>query len=89
MNNKQWSKTEIEKLTALRLDGLTWEEISMAMGISANCARKAFYRYVREDVEPRGQASAPKVLIFDIETAPMEAYVWGLFNHPGCDEYQI
>jgi uncharacterized protein YprB with RNaseH-like and TPR domain len=80
MNKKQWSKSEIEKLMSLRLDGLTWEEISSAMAISPNCARKAFYRYGRDDAKPHGTVEHPKVLILDIETAPMQGYFWGLFK---------
>lgn len=80
MSKKEWTAIEIEKLMALRLDGLTWDEISLAMGISGNCARKAFYRYSRDQVTVKAEAKPVKVLIFDIETAPMEAYIWGLFN---------
>lgn len=78
--SKTWKDEEIEKLTALRLDGKTWAEIGVELEVSANCARKAFYRYNRDDAEPRGQKSGPKVLILDIETAPMEVYSWGMFN---------
>lgn len=77
-NNKVWSGSDIEKLVTMRLENSTWSEIGEVFEVSANCARKAFYRYTREDVKPKSHG--PKVLIFDIETAPMEAYVWGLFN---------
>jgi len=81
MNSKQWSKIEIEKLMSLRLDGLTWSEISSAMGISANCARKAFYRYGRDDAKPHGSVVYfPKILIIDIETTPIISYTWGTFD---------
>lgn len=78
--SKNWKPEEIEKLTALRLDGNTWGEISEVMNISANCARKAFYRYNRDDAKPQGLKTDPKILILDIETAPMEVYSWGLFD---------
>jgi DNA polymerase III epsilon subunit-like protein len=78
---KVWTEDEIEKLVYLRQEGLTWEEIEEVLdNVSANCARKAFYRYTRDGAESRGVKSSPKVLIFDIETAPIEAYVWGLFD---------
>jgi len=80
MSKKNWKDEEIAKLTALRLDGLTWDEIAPALDVSPNCARKAFYRYTRDGVQPQGIKTGPKVLIFDIETAPIEAYVWGLFD---------
>lgn len=80
MSKKEWSNEEIEKLISLRMDKLTWDEISEKIpGISSNGARKAFYRYTRDSITPKGN-HAPKILIFDIETAPIEAYVWGLFD---------
>lgn len=78
---KNWNDEEIAKLTKLRLDGLTWSEISDELGISNNCARKAFYRYNRDEAEPRGRKTGPKVLILDIETLPMEAYAWSMWNN--------
>lgn len=81
MSKKIWSDEDIATLTALRLEGNTWEQISTEMGLgSANMARKAFYRYNRDDATPMGKKLAPKILILDIETAPIEAYVWGLFD---------
>lgn len=78
---KNWTAEEIERLTTLKMDGNTWAEIAEAMGLkSANMARKAFYRYNRDEVVPRGHKTGPKVLILDIETLPMEAYVWGMWN---------
>lgn len=78
---KNWKDEEIAKLTALRLDGQTWAEIGESLGISANCARKAFYRYNRDGAEPQGQKTGPKILILDIETLPMEAYAWSMWNN--------
>ncbi len=80
MSKKEWSNEEIEKLISLRMDELTWDEISEQLpGVSANGARKAFYRYTRDGILPKGKHE-PKILIFDIETAPIEAYTWGLFD---------
>jgi len=78
--SKNWTDEGIAKLTGLRLEGRTWEEVANELEVSPNCARKAFYRYCRDDAEPKGRKLAPKILILDIETAPIEAYVWGLFD---------
>lgn len=87
MSNKNWTTEEIERLTSLRLDGKTWPEIASEMGLqSPNLARKAFYRYNRDEVQPRGQKVAPKILVIDLETAPLEFYGWGLFEqNPSLD----
>lgn len=84
---KNWTEEDIAQLTALKLDGKTWEEIASVMNLqSANMARKAFYRYNRDGATPQGQKTGPKVLILDIETLPMEAYVWGMWNqNPSLD----
>lgn len=74
---KNWNSEKVMELIKLRDSGLSWEELSFTFtGFSPNALRKAYYRYVgRPDV-----TNGAKVLIFDIETAPMEAYVWGLFD---------
>lgn len=78
---KNWTAEDIDRLTFLRMEGNTWEAIAQHMELkSANQARKAFYRYNRDDAQPRGQKTAPKILVLDIETAPMEVYSWGLFD---------
>lgn len=84
---KNWKDEEIAQLTTLRLEGKTWAEISSEMGLqSPNMARKAFYRYNRDGATPQGIKTGPKVLILDIETLPMEAYVWGMWNqNPSLD----
>lgn len=81
MSKKQWKNEDIEELVSRRLEGQTWTHIAGAMDLgSGNMARKAFYRYTRDDAQPRGQKTGPKVLILDIETAPVLAHVWGLFD---------
>lgn len=75
---KKWTESEIDDLVALKLVGRSWDEIGKEFGVTPNCARKAFYRYT--DSIQSGDKSAPRVLVFDIETAPIEAYVWGLFD---------
>lgn len=77
---RDWSSEDIELVVALKLAGQTWEEISKNFkDASPNSVRKAFYRYTRDNAKPSTK-QAPKILIFDIETAPIEAYVWGLFD---------
>lgn len=79
--HKLWSQEEIEQLVSLRADGLTWDEISPTLeNVSPNAARKAYYRYMRDGATPNPAQTSPKVLIFDIETAPIKAHIWGLFD---------
>lgn len=77
-----WDKKNIDKLVELRLDGYTWDDISEALykvnklEVSANNCRKAFYRNTRDNAE----VTPVKVLILDIETAPLVGYVWSLWD---------
>ena len=81
-----WNTKSIEKLVEYRLLGMTWDQISEAfyathkLDISANNARKAFYRSTRDNAQVTSLIVPVKVLILDIETAPILAHVWGLFD---------
>jgi uncharacterized protein YprB with RNaseH-like and TPR domain len=69
----------LDLIVELRGEGLTWKEIAKQIkGHTANALRKAYYRYVRDGAEPRKQGV--KILVFDIETLPLEVYAWGLFD---------
>jgi DNA polymerase elongation subunit (family B) len=73
MKNATMSKIEIEKLISLRNKGETWISLSKKFkGHTPNALRKTYYRNIRKP--------QLKVLVFDIETAPMLGYVWGLFD---------
>jgi hypothetical protein len=78
------TKKEIEQLVALRLDGLTWREISLHEDFtlhSPNSLRKAFYRHVRDNKNIDSKLpTSMKFLTIDIETAPMEVYAWGTWD---------
>lgn len=52
---------------------LNKEELNLLGGFKE--ARRLFIRPIGGDIK------RPKVLIFDIETAPIKAYVWGLWNN--------
>ncbi|MFZ4411457.1 MAG: ribonuclease H-like domain-containing protein [Bacteroidales bacterium] len=63
----------------LRQQGFEWKDLSPIFNMPANALRKAYYRYC--NVKPdRTQQNTPKVLIFDIETSPILAHVWALFD---------
>lgn len=74
---KHWHEADIEKLVEFRLKGLTWVEISTKFpGSTPNMVRKAFYRYTRDNTESK----PVKILCLDIETTPILALVWGLWD---------
>lgn len=71
---KPMSKAEIENLIKCRQKGETWVSMTKKFkGHTANALRKTYYRNIRKP--------EIKVLIVDIETAPMLGYVWSLWDN--------
>lgn len=71
---KVMSKVEIENLIKYRQKGETWISLTKKFkGHTANALRKTYYRNIRKPTL--------KVLIVDIETAPMLGYIWGLWDN--------
>jgi hypothetical protein len=70
---------QLELLFKLKMDGFTWSTIETHFkGFTANALRKTYYREARSGLTEAG--TAPKILLLDIETAPVLGYVWGLFD---------
>jgi len=61
----------------LYTSGMSFSEIKNQLGCLEDTAR----RYVSHIKQINGidQAERPKILLLDIETAPMVVYVWGLY----------
>jgi DNA polymerase elongation subunit (family B) len=78
----EWNKENLEKLVELRSEGKTWKQVAkeLKLGLTPNNCRKAYYRYVRDNVKASKIEIPVKVLILDIETAPIVGYVWGLWD---------
>ena len=79
---KKWTKPAIDLMLKLYADH-TYPEIAKKLEkkfkvkYTSNAVRKAHERYM---LEPKKISNRPKILIFDIETAPMEVYAWGLWK---------
>lgn len=83
---------EIFDLIEVMYENHTYKEIAQKINkdfninTNAKAMEKAYNRYIKGLQKPaeiliRKKTNAPKVLIFDIETSPIEAYVWGLFDN--------
>lgn len=72
-----WHEADVDLVVEMKMQGKTWVEISSKFpGSTPNAVRKLFYRETRDNIA----AKPVKVLLLDIETAPMLGYVWGLFD---------
>lgn len=73
--------TKTEKILRLYNDnpGLTNRDIATAIGCTRRLVRMTLnpIRYGSEVASPN---DGPKILLFDIETAPMEVYTWGIWK---------
>jgi uncharacterized protein YprB with RNaseH-like and TPR domain len=84
--SKKWSEAEKEMLLELYNDN-TYKQIASklnkAFGTkhSPNAVRKAYERFKYPVLAIKDRKDAPKILFFDIETVPVTAYVWGLWNN--------
>lgn len=57
-----------------------------AIAETVGCSRR-MVRHVRQEMNVDRPANLPKILIYDIETSPMEIYTWGLFKQkPGISQ---
>jgi DNA polymerase elongation subunit (family B) len=77
---RQWNVKKLAKLFKLRdEDDLTWNEmVPYFEGESANALRKTYYRHMRSPIHK--DPNDLKILVLDIETAPLLVYCWGLWN---------
>ena len=81
---KIWTKSVIERLKNL-YSNHTYEEISKILNkefkihTNKNSVKKAFQRFNFPimDFNPKNK---PKILLFDIETLPLEAYIWSIWQ---------
>mgnify|MGYP001562811409 CR=1 FL=1 len=65
---------QIKSLIELRNKGASWEDLKKQFkGRTSNSLRKTFYRHIDKP--------AVRALVFDIETKPLLAYVWGLWDN--------
>lgn len=76
----KWIPKDLEKIVKLR-ETMTWKEIAAIVGGSPNKCRKAYYRYVRDSAVYSVVDVPVKVLILDIETSPILAHVWQLWDN--------
>lgn len=74
----KWTEEDLEKLVKLRMEGLTFKQMEKYFDASANAIRKVYNRKAKEEVK---ELYKPKILLIDIETAPLLGYVWGLWEN--------
>jgi len=82
---KKWTK-ELFNIVVDLYEEHTYEEISKILkkefkfSKSPNAIKKAYKRYLKND-KMLEKNKIPKILVYDIETAPMLGYVWSLWDN--------
>lgn len=71
-----------EGINSIEDSPYTWNELGDQFGISGNAARKTMSRFWKKNptLKHKPKNFKPKVLLFDLETAPLSAYVWRLWK---------
>ena len=75
--SKKWTEEDLEKLVTLRMEGLTFKQMTKYFDATDNAIKKVYNRKKKEVVK---EVKGAKVLLLDIETLPIEAYVWDLWD---------
>jgi hypothetical protein len=85
MYMSEYNEKQIEFIISERESGSSWNDLTdrfnrkFRKSKTFNALRKLYKRYTQEI--PTVTIQQPRVLIYDIETAPMLGYVWGLWDN--------
>lgn len=85
--SNKYTDQQIDFIGELRDRGLKWSEIADKFNAKFKCKPKKSPETLRicyinnKDYEYKPKFNQPKVLILDIETAPLLGYVWSLWNN--------
>jgi len=83
--SKKWSQPEIDMLLEL-YDDYTYKQIATKLNRkfgtnhTQNATKKAYARFKYPILTLKDRKDAPKILLYDLETSPIEAYVWSLWD---------
>jgi hypothetical protein len=75
--SKKWTEEDLEKLVTLKMEGLTFKQMTKYFDATENALKKVYNRKQNETVK---EIAKPKILVVDLETAPVLGYVWQLFD---------
>lgn len=75
------NKTEISTVANLRNRGMTFPDIADKLKLSVDAVKRRWYAHKNDQKDPYQvpfvkPKAGPKILFFDIETAPILGYVW-------------
>jgi len=72
----------IEQILALQAEGMGQRTIAKVLGITYSKVRWELKRYSAGPVTivPKSTGSAPRILLYDIETAPAIGYIWSMWK---------
>lgn len=80
-DTRDWSEQEVKRLIKLHDKGKGWEEVGFALERSSESCRMK-YRHLQTDPNRHPESyhlESPRVGIVDVETLPIEAYVWNMY----------
>lgn len=80
------SETKLNEILQLIKDKKDYKHIAKYFNIKESTARR-YIRFVKSNIEIEDNNQLPKILLLDIETLPMEIFVWALYKQrPSYDQ---
>lgn len=76
--SKKWTEEDLEKLVTLKMEGLTFKQMTKYFDATENALKKVYNRKKKETVK---EVSKPKILLLDIETKPLLGFIWQLWDN--------
>lgn len=68
-----------EKAQEIALTGKSWRKIAQELGVSKSTVSD-YLRKVFKQEDPNKHKDGPRILLFDIETAPLRAHLWSMWQ---------
>lgn len=63
-----------------RTSGMSWRRIAKELGVPKSSVSDHLRKVMKKDEEQREEFKGPKILFYDIETAPMKAHLWTMWQ---------
>src|SRR5690554_7994806 len=63
-----------------RTSGMSWRRIAKELGVPKSSVSDHLRKVMRKCEEQREEFKGPKILFYDIETAPIKAHLWSMWQ---------
>lgn len=79
MNTVQTNSWQ-EQAEVLARDGISWRRIAKTLGKGKSTVSDHLRKVFKGETQPSKEKKGPRILFFDIETAPLKAHLWSMWQ---------